>query len=195
MDRSSRRLSEMDQQGLLGYSSPQYHLLFYIGYLSRAFTLLILYTPYSLLHSLPICSLSYPTPSFCRSVLSYSHCATSYMHTWLSFFCNVSRHAQAKNWHHFLKTAALLINCLASQELFFFITLPIFFYFSHHPSHSFTIHTDTHIESFLYPSIFDFTSLPANCTSYIYGLFSILCFQNNSIREKLKVQIVWTTTV
>lgn len=70
----------LDQQGLLGYSSPQYHLLFYIGYLSRPSLSLfyIHHIPYSTrlpfvrCHTQPICLLS-----FCAIVFSLCH------HTWI----------------------------------------------------------------------------------------------------------------
>lgn len=156
------------QQGLLGYSSPHYHLLFYIGYLSRAFTLLILYPPYpySLLNSLAICLLSYPTHLpfvvLCYRILIVLH--HTCIHDLLFFRC-VLRHAQAKNWHHFLKTAAFLIAWQVRS--YFFLPFQFFLYFSSHPSHSFYHpHRSTHRVFFYIHPYLVFLTL-----RYLYSLY------------------------
>jgi hypothetical protein len=63
LDRSARRLLKrirVSTRTIRLFFSSMPSFVFY-RLLSRAFTLLILYPPYSLLHSLALCSLSYPT--------------------------------------------------------------------------------------------------------------------------------------
>lgn len=183
-------LSETDQtvstRTIRLFLSPLPSLVLHRLFISR------LHTPYfiSTIFPTPLaCSLSYPS-SFCRSVLSYSHCATSYMHTWLAFFRYVSRHLRAKNWHHFLKTVAFLIAWKSGAILF---TFSIFFYVSRF-SHSFTIHrfhTDPHIEFFFYPSIFSSPHSPPLVLLIFMAFPSFYAFK--IIQFGRTDWIVWTT--
>jgi len=93
----------------VGYSSPHYHLLFYIGYLiSRAFTLLILYhipysarSPYVRCHTQPIFLLS-----FCAIVFSLCYNIHAYM-TYFLPLCFAS--CAGEKLAPFLKNRCLLI--------------------------------------------------------------------------------------
>ena len=109
------------------YYSPHCHLLFYIGYLSRAFTLLILYPPYSLLESkrslfvrchthLPFVVLRYRIPSLCYIICIHDLPSSAMF--------RITR--GRKIGTNSLKIVAFLI-AWKSGAISFFFTLPIFF--------------------------------------------------------------------
>ena len=183
-------LSETDQtvstRTIRLFLSPLPSLVLHRLFISR------LYTPYfiSTIFPTPLaCSLSYPS-SFCRSVLSYSHCATSYMHTWLAFFRYVSRHLRAKNWHHFLKTVAFLIAWKSGAILFtfsIFFTLVVFH--THLPS---TDSTQIHTSSFFF--IHPYLALLTLRHLYFLYLWPFPPFYAFKIMQFRRTDwIVWTT--